>query len=219
MIDAGKLSEDLDQEENEEKPKKISFAEKFEKKKQKRFEKVKSTNKGVDKNSSETEKVEGLKKQKEKSDQEITGDKTFSGNKIKNKDKAGFKKQKKQKFKKTDSRTGSDRSRIFVKSAKKTGSNVPQRTKTFDGKSNAFSGNKPNAFSGNKPNSLSSNKPNASSSNKHKQTSPNKHIKFDKSGDSVHKKAANHTLLGSKPSGGVANTTVSKVTPKHIYFD
>lgn len=214
VIDAGKLSDAIklsEQEDNEETPRKISFAEKFEKKKQKRFEKVKSGKKDVDKNLSETEKLKGQKKQKEKSDLDNSRDQTFSGNKMKSKDKAGFKKLKKQKPKKTDSRTGSDRGRIFVKSPKTTGSNPPQRLKTFDDKSSGFRSNKPNVFSGNKPNAFGG--------KNQEQSTPNKHIKFDKPSNSVSKKTAHHTPQGSKPSGGLADTSVSKATPKHIYFD
>ena len=224
-LDAGKLSETMDQDNNddEETPRKMSFAEKFEKKKQKRFEKVNSGKK--DKNLSETESVKGEKKQKEKSGLENA--------KVKNKDKASFKKQKKQKLKKADSRTGSDRSKIFVKSVKKSGPNPPQRTKTFDGKPSGFRSNKPNVFNGNKHEQFTPNKhskPEQSSSNKHIKfdKAANKHIKFDKSDQSsAHKHTckfnnsgnSGHKRTSTKPSEGIANTSIGKKTPKHIYFD
>ena len=234
-LDAGKLSETMDKDDDDdETPRKMSFAEKFEKKKQKRFEKVNSGKK--DKNLSETESVEVEKKEKS----------GLESGKVKNKDKASFKRQKKQKPKKADSRTGSDRCKIFAKSPKKTGPNPPQRTKTFDGKPSSFRSNKPNVFKGNKNEAFTPNKhskPEQSSSNKHikfdksVKTSSNKHTKFDKAANkpikfdkseqsSAHKQNkfnnsgnSGHRRTSTKPSVGIANTSISKATSKHIYFD
>lgn len=132
VIDASKLQKKSD---DGEEPKKMTFEENFEKEKQKRiqegksFEKAKRfTNKKLQEKEQRKELWKGTKYYLDSAEE-----KTFSGYKTTSKDKKGFKKQKKSKFKKADSRTGRDRGMIF-KSPKSNSFSVSNKTNTVDRK-------------------------------------------------------------------------------------